>query len=148
MKSKGFTVDICEALYACPKRVVSKLQWVATRNNTFLVQAQVMTDDGDVLDLAGYWSVSSFNERRWGFSLRYNGHVVRSFDLAKSHKNPGESGRIRGPHKHKFKSSKIPRYAYKPDPPISDTEPNQSLMDFLAEANVALPTSYQNLMFP
>jgi hypothetical protein len=149
MSTREFTVDICEALYTCPKRIVSKLQWVATRNNTFMVQAQVMTEEGDILDLAGHWCLRSFDSRRrWGFSLRYYGHVVRSFDMAKSHKNPGEPGRVKGPHKHRFKSSKIPRYAYKPNPPISDTEPNQSLMDFLAEANISPPTDYQNLMFP
>lgn len=67
--------------------------------------------------------------------------------MAESHKNPGERGRVRGPHKHKFSSSKIDRYAYKPDPPISGDDPNQSLMDFLKEGNIELRTPYQLFSF-
>lgn len=66
--------------------------------------------------------------------------------MARKHKNPG-AGWIRGPHKHKFSSSKIPRYAYKPNPPISDTDPNEALMDFLKESNITLKTPYQSFMF-
>jgi len=68
--------------------------------------------------------------------------------MARYHKNPGQHGKIRGPHKHKFSSSKIERYAYKPDPPISEREPNEALMDFLKEANVELPNNYQYFIFP
>jgi len=66
--------------------------------------------------------------------------------MAKKHKNPGE-GWIRGPHKHKFSSSKIDRYAYKPDPPISELNANQALMDFLKESNIDLRIPYQDFMF-
>jgi hypothetical protein len=68
--------------------------------------------------------------------------------MATSHKNPDGGKRIHGPHKHKFDSSKIPRLAYKPEPPLSDGDPNQSLMDFLAESHIAPPDEYQNVMFP
>jgi len=123
--------------------------WRANREGNFLLQAQVIAEDGTMFELVGYWSSQRSHKRtRWGFSLKYYGHTIRSYDMADSHKNPGEKGRIIGPHKHKFRSSKILRFAYKPNPPISETDPNQSLMDFLAEANIALPTDYQNLMFP
>jgi hypothetical protein len=149
MRSREFTVEICEALYACPKRLASKLIWQPNKGDGFIVQGTAIADDGTMFDLCGYWSsLKSHKRTRWGFSLRYYGYVIRSYDMARTHKNPGEAGRIKGPHKHRFKSAKIPRYAYKPDPPISDEDPNQSLMDFLAEANIALPKDYQNLMFP
>jgi hypothetical protein len=70
------------------------------------------------------------------------GHIIRSYDMAAKHKNPG-NGRIRGPHKHRFQSSKVPRFAYKPDPPISEEDPNRALMDFLAESNIEAPVGYQ-----
>jgi hypothetical protein len=68
--------------------------------------------------------------------------------MAQQHKNPGMKGRVKGPHKHKFSSSKIDRFAYKPDPPISEENPNQALMDFLEEANITPPPNYQHFMFP
>lgn len=109
----------------------------------------MLTEDGAVLDLNGHWSQNSYHgHKRWGFSLRYLGHCIRSWDMATKHKNPDGGKRIRGPHKHKFDSSKIPRLAYKPEPPLSDKDPNQSLMDFLAESNIKPPDEYQNVMFP
>jgi hypothetical protein len=68
--------------------------------------------------------------------------------MAKVHRNPSGGGKVKGPHKHKYSSSKIERYAYKPDPPISEDNPNEALMDFLQEANIELPAHYQNFMFP
>ncbi len=111
--------------------------------------AKVLTADGDVLDLSGHWCQNDFHgHKRWGFSLRYLGHCVRSWDMAAKHKNPDGGSWIYGPHKHKFDSTKVPRFAYKPEPPLSDKDPNQSLMDFLAESNIQLPSDYQIVMFP
>lgn len=143
-----FTAERCEALYAAPKALVSGIGWRQKDARTYLLAAKVATADGDVLDLNGYWSRNDFHgHKRWGFSLQYFGNPVRSWDMATKHKNPN-SGWIYGPHKHKFDSTKIPRFAYKPVPPLSDKDPNQSLMDFLAESNIQPPTDYQNVMFP
>jgi len=75
------------------------------------------------------------------------GHCVRSYDMARVHKNPGGKGKVYGPHKHMFSSSRIDRFAYKPDPPISEDDPNQALLDFLREENIELRTDYQTFMF-
>jgi hypothetical protein len=75
------------------------------------------------------------------------GHCVRAYDMATKHKNPG-GGWIKGPDKHKFSSSKIARYAYTPNPPISEANPNQALMDFLKESNITLRSgTYQDFIF-
>jgi hypothetical protein len=142
-----FTVEMCEALFAAPKYVASKIRWKPDGQNVKF-RAQVLTQDGGLgLELIGYWG---FNPRygrvTWGFSLTYRKHLIRAYDMAKKHKNPGEPGKIRGPHKHRF-HSRIARYAYKPSPPICDIEPNQSLMDFLVEANIKQPSDYQAYMF-
>lgn len=98
-----------------------------------------MTNDDVPLELSGYFErVSRFNSTTWGFALRYRGYLVRSYDMAKSHENPGEQGRIKGPHKHKFVSSKIDRYAYVPNPKISTKGPSTALKDFLVECNIEL----------
>jgi len=47
-----------------------------------------------------------------------------------------------------FSSSRIDRYAYKPDPPITEDDPNQALLDFLKEENIELRSDYQTFMFP
>jgi len=144
-----FTAEACEALYAVPKTIVSQIAWRATDARTFRFVAKVQTSDGDVLDLHGHWSQNEFHgHKRWGFSLRYFGHCIRSWDMATKHKNPNGGKWVRGPHKHKFDSTKVPRFAYKPDPPLSDSDPNQSLMDFLTESNIQLPSDYQIVMFP
>jgi hypothetical protein len=145
-----FSPELCEQLFRIRKTVASRITWrQGTSPLVFIFQATVLAPDGTGLDLSGYWNKNLHHRRtRWGFSLSYCGHCVRSYDMAISHKNPGEAGRIKGPHKHKFSSSKIPRFAYKPDPAISDDNANRALMDFLEEANVEFPTDYQYFMFP
>jgi hypothetical protein len=143
-----FTAAICEALYAAPKSLASRIVWRQKDSRTFLFQAKVLAEEGIVLDLSGYWCHDAFHGcKHWGFSLRYLGHCIRSWDMAKKHKNPN-SGWVRGPHKHKFDSTKAPRFAYKPNPPVSDTDPNQALLDFLLESHIEPPEDYQNVMFP
>jgi len=148
MASGEFSPELCEQLFKVPKTVASRITWRPDAFGIFKFQAKVLTADGKGLDLVGYCYKKSGGEQKWGFTLTYSGNCVRSYDMSKSHKNPGETGRVKGPHKHKYSSSKIERYAYKPEPPISEDDPNQSLMDFLAEANMAPPTNYQSFMFP
>jgi hypothetical protein len=149
MASGEFTVQLCEQLHTAPKYVASRIRWRAGNGEgVYIFQAKVLTQDGTGLDLSGYWDkIGRHGLTRWGFALKYMGHCVRTYDMATKHKNPGE-GWIRGPHKHKFSSSKIERYAYKPDPPISEADANQALMDFLNESNIELPSgTYQDFMF-
>lgn len=150
MAAGEFTPQLCEQLHALPKYVPSRLSWKpGDANGVYVFQATALLQDGTGLDLSGYWKrIERLNRTRWGFALRYLGHCVRSYDMAESHKNPGEHGRIKGPHKHRFSSSKIDRYAYKPNPPISEDDPNRALMDFLAESNIELRVTYQNFLFP
>jgi hypothetical protein len=147
MASGEFSAELCEQLFAINKTVVSRINWKPEDDGVYHFQAQVLTPDGKGLQLIGYLH-RKHGMARWGFSLTYNGHCVRSYDMASEHKNPGGTGRIKGPHKHKFSSSKIDRLAYKPNPPICEDEPNQSLLDFLAEANIDAPPNYQHFMFP
>jgi hypothetical protein len=146
MASGEFSPELCDELFKVPKTVVSRIAWKTDGFGVAKFQAKVLTPDGKGLDLVGYCN-KQIGRLKWGFALTYSGNCVRSYDMAKRHKNPGEAGRIKGPHKHKYSSSKIDRYAYKPEPPISEGDPNQSLMDFLEEANIALPKNYQNFMF-
>jgi hypothetical protein len=148
MASGEFSATLCEQLHVARKYSASRIRWRSGSGEAvYIFQAKVLTEDGTGLDLTGYWQKNGkHNCTRWGFSLRYMGHCVRSYDMATKHKNPGE-GWIRGPHKHKFSSSKIERYAYKPDPPISETDANQALIDFLKESNIELRNGYQDFMF-
>lgn len=147
MASGEFSEQMCEQLFKVPKRVVSQINWKAEAFGIFKFQAQVLTADGQGLDLVGYWYKKD-KTPKWGFSLSYNGHCVRSYDMAQAHKNPGMTGRVKGPHKHRYSSSKIERFAYKPDPAISENDANEALMEFLDEANITRPANYQNFMFP
>jgi hypothetical protein len=150
MASVHFSQEECEKLFQVPKFVLSQLEWkIGEGKDIFIFRAKVLTSDGAGLDLTGYWQKNGRHNRTcWGFSLYYLGHCVRSYDMAKTHKNPGGGGRVRGPHKHKYSSSKIDRFAYKPDPALSETDANQGLLDFLAEANIQLRQPYQSFMFP
>lgn len=152
MPTEAFTVEIAEFLYASPKYVASVIDWrpkAGTSGNTYRFHASVVTDEGLVLDLSGTWTQTSrHGDTRWGFSLNYLGHPVRSYDMGKRHANPNGYPNVKGPHKHKYWSSRIPRLAYKPDPPISETDPNQALLDFLEEGNIKLQGPYQTFSFP
>lgn len=143
-----FTPEMCEYLFLTPKYVASKILWKPD-GPMVKFRAQVLTvSDGLGLDFIGYWGHNPrYDRANWGFNLSYRRNLIRQYDMAKEHKNPEGAGRIKGPHKHKFSLSVIPRYAYKPDPPICETDPNQSLMDFLTEANIRIPEDYQNYMF-
>ena len=146
--SHEFTEQHCEYLYKAEKTIVTKLRWKPENENTLCFQAKVVTSDGRGLDLHGHWQrIGRHSMTRWGFWLTYHGHCVRQFDMARKHKNAG-AGWVRGNHKHKYSSSLLPRFAYNPAPPISETDLNQSLIDFLTEANIAVPSNYQYVMFP
>lgn len=149
MASGEFTAGLCEQLHAAPKYAASMIRWrPGNGEGVFIFQAKVLTEDGTGLDLSGYWKKIGRHDRtRWGFALKYMGHCIRTYDMASKHKNPG-GGWVRGPHKHRFSSSKIERYAYKPDPPISETDANEALLDFLKEGNIELRgVGYQACMF-
>ena len=132
-----------------PKYVASTIMWEPENDASVKFRAQVLSRNEPYgFELVGYWQKrSKYNRATWGFSLTFHRHCIRSYDMAKQHKNPGEVGKIRGPHKHRYSSSRIPRYAYKPNPEISEQDPNQGLMDFLKEANIEVPESYQAYMF-
>jgi hypothetical protein len=146
--SQGFTTEECERLFHVTKTVVTRIAWKPSGRDVMLFEAKVVTSDSIGLDLHGHWQRSArHGETRWGFSLTFRGHCVRQYDMARKHHNPG-AGWVRGPHKHKYSSSRIPRLAYKPNPAISDKDVNQSLIDFLTEANIAIPRNFQYVMFP
>jgi hypothetical protein len=128
MATVQYTPELCEEMHTVPKYVVSSIKWKpGDGTGIFIFQAQVLTQDGRGLDLTGYWVKNGkYGKSNWGFSLHYFGNLVRSYDMAKKHKNPG-GGKVHGPHKHKFSSSKIHRYAYKPNPAISEADPNEAL---------------------
>jgi hypothetical protein len=148
MASADFTPEMCELIFVVPKRVISRISWQrANAKDVFIFRAKVLMPTGETLDLTGHWQKNGrHNRTRWGFNLAYLGHCIRSFDMAKYHRNPG-GGTVHGPHKHKFSSSKISRLAYTPDPPLDDKDPNRSLLGFLEEAHIEAP-NYQFFMFP
>src|SRR5258707_10319391 len=125
MASGEFSPELCEQLFLVPKTVASRINWKTDSSGIVKFQAQVLTADGKGLDLVGYWSRKD-GVAKWGFSLTFNGYCVRSYDMSREHKNPGMGGRVKGQHKHKYSSSKIDRLAYKPDPPISEDDPNRA----------------------
>src|SRR5882762_4818931 len=148
MAAVDFSPELCEQLFEAPKYLASRISWKQVGDFKFIFRAKVLTEDGVGLDLVGNWVKNGRHGRTtWGFNLTYFGNCVRTYDMAKIHKNPG-GGKIRGPHKHKFSSSKIDRLAYKPNPSISEDNPNAALLEFLAEANIALRVEYQHFMFP
>lgn len=141
-----FTPEMCEQLFLAPKYTASRVRWHANGPDVLRFRATVLTADGTGLELSGYLRRNGRCGTRWGFALKYLGHLVRSYDMALYHRNPGECGKVRGPHKHKFSSSRIPRYAYKPNPSISESDPNSALMDFLKEAHIELRGEYQYII--
>jgi hypothetical protein len=106
MASGEFSAELCEQLFAVPKTVASRIAWRQDGSGVFKFQAKVLTPDGKGLDLVGYWYKKS-SDRRWGFALTYSGYCVRSYDMSKGHRNPGGAGKVKGPHKHKYSSSKL-----------------------------------------
>lgn len=146
MATGDFSPELCEQLFKAPKYTASRISWKHKNLYTHSFRASVLTEDGTGLELIGYIARNERHGRTtWGFTLTYRGHCVRSYDMAKYHKNPGGQGKVHGAHKHKYSSSKINRFAYKPEPPICEDNPNAALMDFLKEANIELRGEYQSI---
>ena len=143
-----FTTQMCEYLHVTPKYLATRINWQA-EGSTVKFRAKVITiENGIGLDLHGYFLYSPrYKRMTWGFNLSCRKNLVRQYDLAKRHWNqPGDE--VKGPHKHKYCSSLLPRYAYKPDPPITESDANFALLDFLKEENISIPVDYQHYMFP
>jgi hypothetical protein len=143
-----FSEEMCEAIHSVPKYVGSKIEWKSD-GPSLKFRAQVFTVDGKyALELVGcYGHNPRYGRITWGFSLTFRRHVIRSYDMARKHKNIGHPGWVRGPHKHRFANSRIPRFAYKPNPPITETDCNDALIDFLKESNIEVPKDYQRHIF-
>ena len=93
MASGEFTPELCEQLHEAPKYVPSRISWKDKNpgGGVLVFRAKAFTGDGEGLGLVGYWNNRARHGlTRWGFSLTYNKNVVRSYDMAKKHKNPGE----------------------------------------------------------
>jgi hypothetical protein len=143
-----FSEELCEQIHSAPKYTASRVSWKPVTADKYILRVQVLTEDGQGLELTGYWTRNGrHNRSHWGFHLGFKGNCIRSYDMAKYHKNPGGRGKVVGPHKHRFCSSKIERLAYKPDPEISEENPNKALLDFLKEGNIELRSEYQHQLF-
>ena len=57
MAAQDFTAELAEQLHETPKYAPSKIEWQLrdVSSNVLIFQAEVLTQDGDVLDLCGHW---------------------------------------------------------------------------------------------
>jgi hypothetical protein len=113
------------------KIITENLQWQRFSSSYRLDAGVLATTSGKLLRLKGYVGRTNFS-----FALLYNNSPIRKYTAHHHHRNPsGEV--IYGPHKHTWDDVDEDNWVYVPDNVRSDN-PNDALVDFLAECNITL----------
>ncbi len=124
------------------KEITATLVWRRRGSGYRLQDAVVLArESGTRLGLRGY--VGRTNR---GFSLLHKNTPIRKYTAHARHPNP-DGTKIEGPHKHTWDTIFEDHIAYIPTD-IRFGDANDELVDFLAECNVTLISTYQRQAFP
>ena len=117
------------------------LAWVSI-GIALRLSATVLTEEsGELLNLRGY--VGSKNR---SFALLFRDIPIRKFTAHPWHIDPVTRERVTAPHKHTWDDVYQDRRVYLPSD-IRIGDPNDELLDFLQECNIALLGRYQTYGF-
>ena len=135
------TAAEAETVLAEEKVIGVNLAWRGDARG-FKLEATVLSLDSDeVLNLRGY-----IGAKNRSLVLLYRNTPIRKYTAHDRHRNPATGEVVIGPHKHTWDDDWEDRLVYVPDD-IRIGNPNEELMDFLAECNIRLRGSYRPYMF-
>ena len=129
-----------DALIAEQKEITGVLVWTARGVGYRLRDVVVLAESGTMLRLTGY-----VGRKNRSFALLYRNTPIRRYTAHDQHKNP-DGELISGPHEHLWDDIFEDSIAYVPED-IRMGDPNDELIDFLAECNMTIRSGYQRQNF-
>ena len=130
------TAAEAERLVASVKVIAANMMWQFQRGG-YRIEATVLVEDSaEVLRFVGY-----VGRKNRSFTLLYRSTPIRKFTVHDRHTDPKTGKRTTGPHKHLWDEKYEDNRVYIPDD-IRNGDPNEELIDFLAECNIDLRASY------
>ena len=124
-----------------PKVIAMNLAWKPEIRGYRLDATVLAETSGEVLSLQGYVGRSNRS-----FVLLYRNNPIRKYTVHPRHTDPVTGEVFTRPHKHRWDDVWRDRRAYIPDD-IRIGDPNTELLDFLAECNISLRSSYSPQSF-
>ena len=135
------TAAEAEAILAEDKVIGVNLTWRGIGRGHRLEAKVLSVDSGAVLSLRGYVGVKNRS-----YALLYQNTPIRKYTVHDRHRNPATGEVVLGPHKHTWDDEWADKIVYVPDD-IRVGDPNEELLDFLAECNIRLQGTYNQMLF-
>lgn len=130
------TAEQANRLVAEPKVIAVNLSWRFARGAYRLDATVLSTETAETLSLRGY-----VGRKNRSFALLYQNTPIRKYTVHDRHTDPKTGLRATGPHKHFWDDTYEDNRVYIPDD-IRIGNPNDELLDFLKECNIALRGEY------
>lgn len=130
------TAEQANMLVSEPKVIAVNLSWRFTRGAYRLESTALSTETEEILSLRGY-----VGRKNRSFALLYKSTPIRKYTVHDRHTDPKTGLRVTGPHKHFWDDVYEDNRVYIPDD-IRIGNPNDELLDFLAECNTTLRGVY------
>jgi len=124
-----------------PKMIGANLVWKVQRGSYRLEATVLATISGEILSLRG-----TVGPKNRSFALLWKNTPIRKYTVHERHRDPVTKQSITGPHKHTWDDLWEDQRAYVPKD-IRIGDPNEELMDFLAECAITLRGTYQRQTF-
>jgi len=133
-----------EAILKADKVITSTLRWSSrsSAKGRLYLEARVLAPDtSELLDFKGVRGKTNYS-----YALLWRGVPIRKATLHFQHTNP-DGQHIGEPHKHRWDENDEDGWAYVPDDMHWDN-PDQALLDFLAECKIRYTGTYQFQLMP
>jgi hypothetical protein len=127
----GVTKAEAEEVLAEDKIITENLRWRQVSSRYILDVGVLMPHSTRLLRLKG-----NIGRKNYSFALLYNNYPIRKYTVHHHHKNPSCEV-VYGPHKHTWDDIYEDNWVYVPED-IRSGNPNEALLDFLAECNITL----------
>lgn len=131
------TKNFADQLSSVSKVISTQLQWRADGLRHKLKANVLAPGLNEVLELRAVIGIRSRS-----FTLLYKTISIRRYEPRGRHTTP-DGLRINGPHKHTWDPIFADDNAYIPDDIDPNADPNEQLLQFLAEQNIRLAEPYQ-----
>ena len=131
------TAAEAERILAENKVIAMNMAWRFHRSAYRLESSVLCEASGEILSLRGY-----IGKTNRSFTLLYRNLPIRKYTVHDRHRDPETRKVHTVPHKHFWDDKWEDKRVYIPDD-IRIGEPNEELMDFLRECNIALRGSYK-----
>lgn len=130
------TAAEAQRILEAPKVIGANLSWKQDGGTSRLEAKVLCPDTGETLTLKAFMGKTNRS-----FALLYQNTPIRKYTVHAFHRDPVTRERVTDPHKHTWDDEWEDQRVYLPDD-IRIGNPDEELVDFLAECNITLRGSY------